>query len=259
MGLLHSLLSHPLTRGLDLDDPRTTELRKQIVAGKPFLNKVYRRWYSFIAENLPAGDEPVLELGSGAGFLKEYIPDLVTSDILPVRGCDLSCNALQLPFADNSLRAITMLNVLHHIPDPAIFFQEALRSVKKGGCMVMIEPWVSPWSRFVYAKLHHEPFDPAAASWVLPTSGPLSGGNDASPWIIFVRDLPRFVQDYSAWQVKSIVPGVPFSYLLSGGISLRSLAPGWMFAPIDHLESHLPAALVEKTAMFATIVLKNDK
>jgi hypothetical protein len=29
----------------------------------------------------------------------------------------------------------------------------------------MIEPWVTPWSRFVYNLLHHEPFDPETPSW----------------------------------------------------------------------------------------------
>ena len=259
MGLVSSLLSHPLTRGLDLDDPQTTELRKVIISRKPFLRKIYQRWYSLIVENLPAGNEPVLELGSGAGFLKEYIPGLITSDIMPVRGCDLACNALQLPFADHSLRAIVMMNVLHHIPEPGVFFQEASRCVKRGGAMVMVEPWVSSWSRLVYSKLHHEPFDPGADSWGMPVSGPLSGGNDALPWIIFARDLGRFKQENPSWLVKSITPGFPFSYLLSGGISLRSLVPGWMFVPVDRIESHLPAVLAGKTAMFATIVLGNDK
>ena len=236
MKFLRSLFSHPLTRELDLDDPRTTELRKEIISRKPFLRKLYRRWYSIITECLPAGDEPVLELGTGAGFLKEYIPGLITSDIMPVRGCDLACNALQLPFADNSLRAVAMMNVLHHIPEPAVFFQEVSRCVKKGGAMVMIEPWVSSWSRLVYAKLHHEPFDPGAKSWALPESGPLSGGNDALPWIIFGRDLGRFKRDHPAWVIRSIATGFPFSYLLSGGISMRSLVPGWVFGPLDSVE-----------------------
>lgn len=123
----------------------------------------------------------------------------------------------------------------------------------------MIEPWVSAWSRLVYTRLHHEPFAPEADSWDLPPGGPLSGGNDALPWIIFARDLRRFRRDHPAWQVRSTVPGFPLSYLLSGGISLRSLVPGWMFGPIDCLERRLPETVIEKTSMFATIVLTHDK
>ena len=44
---------HPLTRGLDLDDPRTTHLRRRILAEKPFLRKIYEEWYERIAASLP--------------------------------------------------------------------------------------------------------------------------------------------------------------------------------------------------------------
>jgi len=250
------MLSHPLTRGMNLDDPRTTELRKQILQTKPFLRKIYQLWYSRIKENLPQIDGAVLELGTGAGFLRDYVPGLITSDILPVKGCELSCSALDLPLADNSLRAIVMMNVLHHIPDADAFFQESARCLKNGGTMIMIEPWLSTWSKFVYTKLHHEPFEPAAPSWKLPASGPLSGGNDALPWIIFSRDFERFKLEHPSWRIKSIEPGFPFSYLLSGGVSLRSLVPGWMFGTIEYIEDHAPEFLVRKTAMFSLIVLE---
>ncbi|MGH2607070.1 MAG: hypothetical protein ACRDG5_10805, partial [Anaerolineales bacterium] len=71
--LLTGLLRHPLMRGRDLDDPNTTELRKQILGTNPFLRKVYRAWYDALRESLPPRPGRVLELGSGAGFLEEHI------------------------------------------------------------------------------------------------------------------------------------------------------------------------------------------
>ena len=69
--MIKSILAHPLTRGMDIDDPRTTELRLQIVRSKRFLRKIYEEWYRDIVAALPPCDGPVLELGSGAGFLGE--------------------------------------------------------------------------------------------------------------------------------------------------------------------------------------------
>ena len=103
--------------------------------------------------------------------------------------------------------------------------------------MAMIEPWVTPWSRFVYTRLHHEPFQPETPSWELPTSGPLSGANDALPWIIFARDRIKFEQEFPQWQIEMIKPIMPFRYLLSGGVSLRGLAPGWSFGMWRQLEN----------------------
>ena len=259
MGLLSSLLSHPLTRGLNIDDAQTTELRKQIIFKKPFLRKIYEQWYSQIKDCLPLSAGPVLELGTGAGFLKNYITDLITSDIMPIKDSDLTCNALHLPFDANSLRAIVMINVLHHIPDADVFFQEGHRCIKNKGVMIMIEPWVSAWSQVVYSNFHHEPFDPEAESWKLPLSGPLSGGNDALPWIIFNRDIEKFKQEHSYWTMKSVTPGMPLTYLLSGGVSMRNLALGWMYTPLAYIEKYMPDGLMRKTAMFSMIILENVK
>ena len=82
--MLSRWLVHPLTRGRDIDAPQTTELRKQIICQKPFLRKVYEEWYKLIAAQIPCGPGGVLELGTGAGFLKKYLPDLITSDVFPL-------------------------------------------------------------------------------------------------------------------------------------------------------------------------------
>jgi SAM-dependent methyltransferase len=250
-----SWLAHPLTRGLDLDDPRTTALRRQILREKRFLRKLYLEWYHDIAASLPAGEGGVLELGSGAGFLREVIGDLVTSDIQPVPGVDLVADALALPFGDGELRAIVMTNLLHHLADVECFFNEAARCVRVGGVVSMIEPWVTPWSRVVYAKLHHEPFDPAATTWQVEQGGPLSSANTALPWIVFERDRERFRREVPAWEIERIRRFMPFRYLVSGGVSLRSFMPGWSFAAWTGLERAL-GPVMDRIAMFAHVVLR---
>ena len=257
MELLRDLLQHPLTKGMDLDDPNTTSLRKHIIQEKPLLKNIYQDWYKTICEHLPSIDGPVLEIGTGAGFLKTYVPELITSDIMPITGNDIACDAQQLPFSDKCLRAIVLINVLHHIADPVQFFKDSARCVKNEGAIIMVEPWVSSWSRVIYGKLHHEPFDPASSSWSLPQSGPLSGGNDALPWIIFQRDRDRFHQQTN-WKIKLVKEIMPFRYLLSGGVSMRNLVPAWVIRPLTFMEKSMPPGILNKTAMFATIVLKKS-
>jgi hypothetical protein len=38
--MIKSVLAHPLTRGLDIDDPRTTGLHREIIQSKRFLRKI---------------------------------------------------------------------------------------------------------------------------------------------------------------------------------------------------------------------------
>jgi SAM-dependent methyltransferase len=252
--MIKSILAHPLTRGMDIDDPRTTELRLQIVRSKRFLRKIYEEWYRDIVAGLPPCDGPVLELGSGAGFLGEFIPGLITSEIFATPGAALVMDAHAMPVRDGGLRAIVMTNVLHHLARPSRFFAEATRCVKPGGAMIMIEPWVTAWGRWVYTHLHHEPFDPEAPRWEFPQTGPLSGANGALPWILFVRDREKFERDFPMWRVKSIRPIMPFRYLVSGGVSRRSLTPGWSFEIWSALEK-CASPFMHRLGMFAHIVL----
>lgn len=247
-------LALPLTAGCDVDDPTTTVLRRQIIGEKPFLRQIYQDWYRGIAAALPPGDEPVLELGSGAGFMRECIPGLIASDILTVPGVNLVADATQLPFASGALRGVVMTNVLHHIPNVRGFLAEAGRCVRPGGALVMIEPWVTRWSSLVYRRLHTEPFEPGAPDWNLPALGPLSGANGALPWIMFERDRQRFEREFPIWRISSIEPQMPFRYLISGGVSLRCLAPHATHAAWRLLEKGL-TPWMSAWGMFARIIV----
>ncbi|HNQ86535.1 MAG TPA: methyltransferase domain-containing protein [Deltaproteobacteria bacterium] len=246
-------LRHPLTRSLDLDDPRTTVLRRSIIRSKPFLEQIYLEWYGWVASRIPPGRLPVVELGSGAGFLDSFIPGLVTSEILRCPFVRVVLDGCALPFPGSSLRALVMVDVFHHIPDAWAFLREASRCLEPGGRILMVEPWVTAWSRFVYARLHHEPFDPGAASWSFPDSGPLSGANSALPWIVFQRDRALFEERCPGLAIKSIAVERPLTYLLSGGVSLRSLMPGFAYGCFRILEE---VPMLRKFGMFARIELR---
>ncbi len=224
---LKSLIVNPRAAGLDLDDPSLTAARREIIRGKPFLRAIYEDWYRWIARSLPAGDDPVLEIGSGPGFMDEYIPGLITSEVFPCEGVREVIDALRLPFADGALRAIVMTDVLHHVPDVSRFFREAQRALRSKGALLMVEPWNTTFARFVYGRLHHEPFQPDAERWEFPSSGPLSGANGALPWIVFRRDRDRFAREFPSLELRAVEPFMPLRYLASGGVSLRALQPGW--------------------------------
>ena len=147
-----------------------------------------------------------------------------------------------------------MTDVLHHIPDVRSFFVQAASTVREGGAVIMIEPWVTRWSRLVYTNLHHEPFLPGADRWEFASTGPLSGANGALPWIVFRRDRLQFEREFPEWRIDEIRPTMPFRYLVSGGVSLRSLMPGWTYSAWRGAEWAM-TPLMHQLAMFACIVL----
>jgi SAM-dependent methyltransferase len=67
-------------------------------------------------------------------------------------------DATKLPFDDSSFDAVTLLDVLEHIPDDAAAAAEALRVVRPGGWILVSSPnrrWRSPY---------HEPMRPICAT-----------------------------------------------------------------------------------------------
>ncbi len=238
-----------------LDDPGTTRRRRDIVRRKAFLRDIYTEWYERIQRSIPSGPGRVLEIGSGPGFFAQYCQQAITSDILSVPGLAVVLDACAMPLQTASVKAIVMTDVLHHIPRIRDFFREARRVVRPGGAIAMIEPWNTPWSRWIYQNLHHEPFQPDAGTWEFSGGGPLSRANGALPWIVFERDRAKFQCEFPEWRILAVEPTMPIRYLLSGGFSGVTLQPGFTFPLWKRIEESM-GKWVRRSAMFAFIRLE---
>lgn len=237
------------------DDREVTIAHAQILQQKPFLKKLYSDFYKQLKAAIPDSEnKTIVELGSGGGFIKEVIGNAITSDVLDVPNVDKIFSACQMPFADSSVDAFVMFDVLHHIPQPREFFKEALRCLKIGGQIIMIEPANTLWGSFIYKNFHHEEFD-TKAGWNLGAGGPLSNGNDALPWIIFSRDRKIFKSEFPTLKIVRMYCHTPLRYLLSGGFTLRQLVPSCAYGFIRIFEILL-SPLNCLIGMFQTIELK---
>lgn len=234
-----------------LDAPEMTIYHREIILRKQFMKKLYLDWYANVLKRIDASGQ-TLELGSGGGFLKEIRPSIITSDVLPLPHCDLTVNAHQLPFGDSTLVAIVLINTFHHLDKCEKFLAEAERTLRPGGKIVMLEPANTVWSRFVYKNFHHEPFNEKSIDWDFPSTGPLSMANGALPWLVFVRDREKFQALFPRLRIHSHQLHTPFRYLLSGGLSYKSLLPSSLYPAVKVLEYFL-SPLDKWLAMFQTI------
>jgi SAM-dependent methyltransferase len=256
--LIKKVIREPLTLDFDLDDPRTTHLRSNILRHKKNLRQIYEEWYKRILGSLPPEAIYILEIGSGPGFLSEFIPNLISSDIFPIPKINVIIDGRYLPIQESTMDAVVMVNVLHHISEPRLLIHEVGRCVKAGGVMTMVEPWVTLWSKFVYRFLHHEQFEPQRLEWEFRQTGPLSDANGALPWIIFQRDRYVFDHEFPEWNLEKIAMERPFTYLLSGGFSIRNIVPVFLFQLCLKLEQLL-SPLNKHLAMFAIITLRRTE
>jgi SAM-dependent methyltransferase len=242
----------------EIDSPERTLFHREVLLNKKFMRELYTGWYMQFKkalEGLPEGK--VIEIGSGGGFIKDIIPEVITSDVINLPTNDMAFSALEMPFADSSIKAILMIDTFHHLPDCEQFLNEAQRVLMPGGAIVMVEPANSWWGRFIYKNFHHEPFNPKG-NWTFPSSGPLSGANGALPWIVFKRDKQRFDQSFPMLKLLHYKNHSPLRYLISGGFTLKQLLPGFMYKPVVLLEKLLSP--IQGFSMFCSIkIQKNEK
>jgi SAM-dependent methyltransferase len=235
-----------------LDDPARIDELRALIQKKGALRKLYLETYRRYGACVSRCPEQglVVELGSGGGFVKDVLPEVVTTDVIAYPGVDRVVDGTAMPFADGSVRALLLQNVLHHIPDVAAFLREAERVLVQGGRVLIADQYPGFIGGFVYKHLHHEPFDAAAAEWRFPSKGPLSDANGALCWIVFERDRERFTREHPDLQLVAFARHTPLRYWLAGGLKRWTLLPGFLFAPATWLDR----TLIRLSPRFASFV-----
>jgi SAM-dependent methyltransferase len=243
----------------DIDNASTVAEHRKIINSNRFLKKLYIDFYKYFSRSCAGVPDGLkVEIGSGAGFLKEFIHNVITSDVVEC-GNDTVFRAEKMPCDDSSVSMFFMLDVLHHIPDPEAFFREANRCLKSEGKIVMIEPGNSVIRRVVCRKFHHEPFMTRAREWRLPDTGRLSASNQAIPWMMFIRDRNIFEKKFPGLRIVRIKNHTPFRYFLSGGLSMRQLMPSFTYDTIKLIECVLqPVSSVLGSSMSIELVKEDS-
>lgn len=222
-----------------MDDLRRIERHRDIWRSKPVLRAVYQDYFDRIRRALVSGD--TLEIGGGSGNLREVLPVAVSIDIQWAPWLSAVADAQELPFRERSFANVIMLDVFHHLPQPTRFLSEAMRVLRDGGRLVMVEPNISLVSWLAFKLTHEEPVimgeDPFASS-PRAVSSPYDS-NQAIPYSAFIRHAARLADVMPAMEVLSVERFALWAYPLSGGFQPWSLLPMAAVKPLLQLENRL--------------------
>jgi len=207
---------------------------------KPVLRRLYTNWYQNITSQLIEGR--TLELGGGSGNLKEFAPDVMCTDIVNVPWLDAQVDAQNLPFRDNSLSNIVLFDVLHHIENPCLFFQEANRTLREKGRIIIMDPYNSLMSWPVYHFLHPEPVNfrqnPLALIERSKDRVPFDA-NQAITQLTFGKNYSQFKEMFPALKLIQKRYLSFWVYPLSGGFEKKSLIPDRLADILIRLEDKI--------------------
>jgi SAM-dependent methyltransferase len=122
-------------------------------------------------------DQPVLDVGSGRGYLQDIAHNYT--------GLDISSSvarfyhkkfvwgsATAMPFPDNSFQGLWSIMVFEHVPNPEQAFLEVRRVVRDKGMLFLLPAWnCTPWAADGYEVRPYSDFD--LAGKIIKASIPL--------------------------------------------------------------------------------------
>jgi SAM-dependent methyltransferase len=221
---------------------------------RPLLRQVYGHFYKLISGCLTPLPGPTVELGSGIGAVKEFIPTCITTDIFPNPWLDRQENAYVLSFADSSVSNVILLDVFHHLMYPGTALKEFHRVLRLHGRVIILDPAMSLLGKLIYGLFHHEPLGlQKPISWFAPDgfdpneTGYYAAQGNASK--VFLGN--QFRAALNLWDIARLEPLTDIAYVASGGFSKPQFYPSSLLPVIRAFEKILALS----PSLFATRLL----
>ena len=214
------------------------------------LEKRFKWMNDFINES-----DDVLELGSGASLLKEFInnKNLKTSDFSKYDFLDYTnVDATKTNFKDGQFDKVISSNLIHHLAFPLKHFKEVSRILKPKGLYIIQEGNCSLLCQLMIILMKHEGYD--FTSNPLDENEPCNDKNDlwsanaATPNLIF-KDFKNFNNKLvNKFEIIKHSYSEIFCYLNSGGVIAKT-----KYIPVNKFFFNLEEKLDKFLSLFPQI------
>ena len=227
------------------------------------LRIVYGSIYRDINKRLVEG--PSLELGSGIGGIKTFIPEIVTSDLVKTSYVDMVCSAYEIPLANpengENWSNIIAIDVLHHLCRPIDFFRSANAALREKGRIILVEPAGTVFGKLFYRLFHPEPVSPREITppFVFepaPASGEFANMGMAISMFVKYRSEVDLLLEGLGLKLTEIVFRDVLAYPFTGGYSSLQMLPASWIKFLLGFEKKIPLLLMRWLALRMLVVIE---
>ena len=243
-----------------------TSARREFLEKRPNnLNKLLENRYSWMNDYISDNDR-VVELGSGAGFSREFIHRgrLELTDIAKRSWIDYVVDAVNPEGLGNtqSVDVIICSHMIHHLSSPVSFFEGIDSYLKPGGYILIQEINTSLMMRFLLRIMKHEGWsydiDVFDKKTVRNDSRDPWSANCAIPELLF-QDSEAFERNISGFKVVKNEKNECIHFPISGGVisKIKTIQlPTQILSWIDYLDRFLIWLSPSIFALGRSVVLK---
>lgn len=183
--------------------------------------------FSWMNEFINQSDQIVIELGCGAGLSKFFIhtPNLILTDVDEHPWVDKCENALEIDYPDESIDVVICSHMIHHISNPASFFDDLCRKLKPGGRIIIQDIYTSSIMKLVLRIMHHEGWSDTIDVYdrKIICNDPVDpwSANCSIPKLMFFGE-GAFEEQFPAFRMLKRARNECFLFLTSGGVIAKT-------------------------------------
>lgn len=220
-----------------------------------------RAFYGEVFTSMMGATVPgdTLELGSGIGGIKDFYPEVCTSDVEKTPYVDLALSCYAIEESGREWDNLIALDVLHHLTRPLAFLESAASVLRPSGRIVLVEPAATAMGLIFYRLFHHEPIAPGRLNPPFEFDADTDEGEFANMGMAVAlfgihRATTMGILGEAGIELRIVQFRDLVAYPLTGGFSRPQLLPTGLLRVLFKLEKMAPQFLLKRLGIRIMIV-----
>ncbi len=191
------------------------------------LHRLVQERYVWMNQYIGESDKRIVELGCGAGLSKLFLETdkLILTDVEKHEWVDEIVDALNIQYPDYSVDVFICSHMIHHLANPALFFEALSRKLSVGGRILIRDIYTGGLMKIALRVMRHEGYsdevDVFDRTAVCNNPEDAWSANCSIPKLLFFKG-DRFTEEFRDFEILYKSLDECFLFFLSGGVIAKT-------------------------------------